>query len=85
MEKIGSRESRPGGSGEENKDGQQPAEEQKGSPKTKLIIRGLVIIGILIIIIGTLLNVDTSGGEAPGEAPEGKVWSPEHRHWHDAE
>lgn len=85
MGKIGRNEPSHWGSGEENKDGRQQTEEQKGSGKTKLIIRGLVIIGILIVIIGTFLNIDTSGNEAPGEAPEGKVWSPEHRHWHDAE
>ena len=26
----------------------------------------------------------TPGPQPPGEAPPGKVWSPEHGHWHDA-
>lgn len=59
--------------------------EKKGAPKTKLIIQVLFAIGILIIVIGMFLNIQTSGNQAPEEAPEGKVWSPEHGHWHDAE
>lgn len=59
--------------------------EKKGAPKTKLIIQALVALGVLIIVIGMFLNIQTSGNQAPGEAPEGKVWSPEHGHWHDAE
>ena len=29
-------------------------------------------------------NAASGGTPQPGPAPEGKVWSPEHSHWHDA-
>lgn len=56
----------------------------KRSDKTKLILKGIVAIVIVIIVVGMFLNISTSGNEAPGDAPEGKVWSPEHNHWHEA-
>lgn len=34
--------------------------------------------------MGMFLNMGTPQNEPPGDAPEGKVWSPEHGHWHDA-
>lgn len=84
MEKTGKNEPCHCGSGKSYKDCHEQKEEQNGSKKTKLITRALVAIVILIIIITTLLNIQPSGSQPPGEAPEGKVWSPEHQHWHDA-
>jgi hypothetical protein len=85
MGRIGRNEPCHCGSGEKYKDCHLQMGEQKGTSKAKLIIRVLVAIGILIIVIGMFLNIQTSGNQAPGKAPEGKVWSPEHGHWHDAE
>ena len=85
MGRIGRNEPCHCGSGKKYKDCHQQIEQQKGAKKTKLIIRGLVAIVVLIIVIVTYLNIQTSGNQAPGEAPEGKVWSPEHGHWHNAE
>lgn len=81
---MGRNESCHCGSGKKYKNCHQQVEEQKGPNKSKLIIGGLIAIGIFIIIITTYFNSQSSKNQAPGEAPEGKVWSPEHEHWHDA-
>lgn len=44
----------------------------------------LVAVGLLLTILITFLNTQKAGSGAPGPAPEGKVWSDEHGHWHDA-
>ena len=42
------------------------------------LVGSLVLVGVMI----TRPSDGTSG--PPGPAPEGKVWSEEHGHWHDA-
>lgn len=85
MREIGRSQVSYSETGEKDKDDLQQNGKKKGLNKTKLIIRSLVAIVVLIIVVGMFLNIQTSGNEAPGEAPEGKVWSPDHGHWHDAE
>ncbi len=84
MGKIGRNEPCHCGSGKKYKDCHLQVGEQKKSPNTKMIIGILVAIVTIIIVVVTLLSIQTSGNKAPGEAPAGKVWSPEHGHWHDA-
>lgn len=41
----------------------------------------------LLIVLGSVLLIWFASGSAengPGNAPPGKVWSPEHGHYHDA-
>lgn len=84
MEERDSNELSNSESGKVFNDGHQQPEGQKGNTGTKLIIRVMVAVGVLIILVGMFLNMGTPLNDPPGEAPEGKVWSPEHDHWHDA-
>lgn len=54
-----------------------------------------IIAGVLVIaLVVTILEDGSSGNQSPqrgsytpqpsGSVPPGKVWSPEHGHWHDA-
>ena len=85
MGKIGRNEPCHCGSGKKYKNCHQQIEEKKEAKKTKLIIGGVVALVIIIIVASLLMNVRPDGSVPPGEAPPGKVWSPEHGHWHDAE
>ena len=85
MEKTDRNELCQCGSGKKTEDCNHQPREQKGPIKTKQILQSLVAIVIFIIVVGMFLNISTSGDEAPGDAPEGKVWSPEHNHWHNAD
>lgn len=40
-------------------------------------------IGV-IVVTGVVIIFGRSSEIQPGTAPPGKVWSPEHEHWHDA-
>ena len=82
--KIGRNEPCHCGSGKKYKDCHLQANEQKEVYKTKWIISGLVVLVLLVIIIGMFANMEDAPSQPAGEAPAGKVWSPEHGHWHDA-
>lgn len=84
MGSIGRNEPCHCGSGKKYKNCHQQLEEQKKGGKSSRIIKGLVAVGLLLTILITFLNTQKAGSEAPGSAPEGKVWSDEHGHWHDA-
>lgn len=45
--------------------------------KATLWIFGIVLLGGIILVVLAFLSDD-------GAPPPGKVWSPEHGHWHDA-
>ena len=72
----------PCGSGRKFKhccQGRVPWYRKAGLPGLLLL---LVLVGGLIVFAFSLTQGDENG--APGPAPPGKVWSPEHGHWHDA-
>jgi len=60
-------------------DGQAP--KNRSSRWTGLAV-GLVLLAGLFVV-GMALSQGDDGSGPPGPAPPGKVWSPEHGHWHD--
>ncbi|MCH7724292.1 MAG: SEC-C domain-containing protein [Bacteroidetes bacterium] len=53
----------------------------------------LIVVVIVITVAVIIFNVSSNNPttqrrtftpQSPGPAPPGKVWSPEHGHWHDA-
>lgn len=70
------------GSGKKYKNCHQPNEGQKKASKSYMTV-GIIAIVMIILAIVLIFNEQSSGNNAPGEAPEGKVWSEEHGHWHD--
>lgn len=55
-------------------------------PRNRGFLIGAIVV-VLIILAVVMITIDsqsTPGNGAPGPAPEGKVWSQEHGHWHDA-
>ncbi|MGK7390714.1 MAG: SEC-C metal-binding domain-containing protein [Candidatus Cyclobacteriaceae bacterium M2_1C_046] len=45
-----------------------------------------VILAVFILLSAMIISYEPNpaiNSEAPGPAPAGKVWSPEHGHWHD--
>lgn len=86
MKKTGRNELCHCGSGKKYKNCHQQMDVQKGPANNRnTLIGGIVIVIIILAAIALFVNLQSSGNEAPGDAPEGKVWSTEHGHWHDAE
>lgn len=87
MKRVGRNEPCPCGSGKKYKNCHQKADSEKAAGSNKnMLIGGVVLVIIVLAIVAIFLNVQSSGTTPPpGEAPAGKVWSPEHGHWHDAE
>ncbi len=81
MEKVGRNDPCPCGSGKKYKNCHQKAEEHSSSSKKTLIYLGVFLIIIVLGVMGTLMKGSSSGPPA-GPAPEGKVWSEEHQHYH---
>lgn len=54
--------------------------------KQPALTGGLVAVIVLVglLIAGMALTRQDGAAGPPGPAPPGKVWSPEHGHWHDA-
>lgn len=84
MRKIGRNEPCTCGSGKKYKNCHQETEKKRGPGKKNLIIGGVIALFILLTAVGLFLNNQSSTKTGPGEAPEGKVWSEEHGHWHNA-
>lgn len=63
---------------------------EKWYKNTKLLGIGaalVLVLGLLLIVFSSSTAGEQQSGppyEQPGEAPPGKVWSPQHGHWHDA-
>lgn len=85
MRKIGRNEPCHCGSGKKYKNCHQNIDSQSAGKNKNLLIGGITLVIIVLAIVGLYLSSQSSGNAAPGDAPEGKVWSPEHGHWHDAE
>jgi hypothetical protein len=85
MRKIGRNDPCHCGSGKKYKNCHQQVEVKKEAPNRNFLIGGIVLVIIMLAALVLFLNLQSSGNGAPGDAPEGKVWSSEHGHWHDAE
>lgn len=81
MQKLGRNEPCHCGSGKKYKNCHQKEDSQKASSKKSTLMYGL--IGLFVIITAFAIYITMTKDDAPGKAPEGKVWSPEHGHWHD--
>lgn len=55
----------------------------KQSKLTGFVLGVVLVFGLFILAMALSRTTDDSS-RAPGPAPPGKVWSPEHGHWHDA-
>ena len=78
--KIGRNDPCPCGSGTKYKQ----CCEGKAAEKTAFVTKWIaVIFGILVLLVavGTVASFFTD--DQSNDAPPGKVWSPEHRHWHN--
>lgn len=84
MKKIGRNEPCACGSGKKYKNCHQEIDNQRGSGKKNFIIGGVLALFILLAVAGLYFNNQSSAKTDPGNAPEGKVWSEEHGHWHNA-
>lgn len=73
------------GSGKKYKNCHQQIDDQKEAKSKKSIMIGGLALFVILLAVVLYLNTQSSGNAAPGDAPAGKVWSPEHGHWHDAE
>ncbi len=51
-------------------------------PSRKLPL-GYIVAGLIVLAALFVVYQNQFGGQQPGQAPPGKVWSAEHGHWHD--
>ena len=72
------------GSGKKYKNCHQNVEEQKKVLNNNLIIGGVALF-LILLALGIYWKTQSTGDPSPGNAPAGKVWSPEHGHYHDIE
>lgn len=83
MKKLGRNEPCHCGSGKKYKNCHLKSEDNtKGKNKVFILLALLILFAIMGVLIANMNDKNYSG--APGPAPEGKVWSAEHGHWHDA-
>jgi hypothetical protein len=82
MNKIGRNEPCHCGSGKKYKNCHQKIEVQKGSRNRGLIMGAIIIVLIIISGLTIFFKYNNKNG-APGPAPKGQVWSPEHGHFHN--
>jgi hypothetical protein len=85
MEKIGRNDPCHCGSGKKYKNCHEKLGGSVETRKTGFIIGAVVVLLIILaIVMITIDSQSTATNGAPGPAPEGKVWSEAHGHWHDA-
>ncbi|MEQ8926614.1 MAG: SEC-C metal-binding domain-containing protein [Fulvivirga sp.] len=80
MKNIGRNENCHCGSGKKYKHCHFKEDTQKGNSNKSILIGG-VIIGF-IILAGLMVYVKSTQNGGRGPAPDGKVWSEEHGHYH---
>lgn len=85
MEKIGRNEKCHCGSGKKYKNCHQEIDNKKESRNKSLIIGSILALFLLFAALGWYWNSQSPENSAPGNAPQGKVWSEEHGHWHNVE
>lgn len=83
MKKVGRNDPCPCGSGKKYKSCHMQREKTSKSSKKALVFLGVFLIIVILGIMAALMTQSPSaGGPPPGPAPEGKVWSEEHQHYH---
>lgn len=85
MEKMGRNEQCHCGSGKKYKNCHLGIDQKKESTNKSFIIGGILLLFLIFAAIGWYWNSQSSGNSSRGNAPEGKVWSEEHGHFHDVE
>jgi hypothetical protein len=83
MDKIGRNDPCHCGSGKKYKNCHEKTTGAKKNGNKGLIIGGVIGVLLILAAIAITINSSTPKGGAPGPAPEGKVWSEAHGHWHD--
>jgi hypothetical protein len=84
MRKIGRNELCHCGSGKKYKNCHQKLDSHKESRNKSLIIGGIIVAFIILSALGLYFRSSQNSQSAEqGNAPQGKVWSSEHGHWHD--
>ncbi len=59
--------------------------EGKAAERTTFLTKwSAVILGILVLLVAVGTVVSFFSDDERNSAPPGKVWSPDHGHWHDA-
>lgn len=80
MKQIGRNDPCHCGSGKKYKNCHMGKDSNKGGIQKSFVIIGVISI---IIVAALVLFFTTDRNGPPGPAPEGKVWSYEHGHWHN--
>ncbi len=78
--KIGRNDPCPCGSGAKYKQCCEGKAAEKTAFRTKWIA---VVIGILVLLVAVGTVASFFAYDQNNNAPPGKVWSPDHGHWHD--
>jgi hypothetical protein len=85
MEKIGRNDLCHCGSGKKFKNCHEKLDGTTNTRNRGFVIGAIVVLMIILaIVMMTIESQSTGENGAPGPAPEGKVWSQAHGHWHDA-
>jgi len=84
MNNVGRNEPCPCGSGKKYKNCHQKKDKHKQSSNKAFIIGGLILLFVIAAIINFVIDMNSSSNSTrpEGPAPEGKVWSEEHGHYH---
>ena len=83
MEKVSRNTPCPCGSGKKYKNCHMKEQASKSGKNKAFIMAAIIIILTAVGIFFAFINSKNYNG-GPGPAPDGKVWSAEHGHWHDA-
>lgn len=83
MKKLGRNDPCHCGSGKKYKNCHQSIDVHKESSHKGFVIGAIILVLVIIAAIALFINSKSASNGAPGPAPEGKVWSKEHGHWHD--
>ena len=86
MAKIGRNDPCHCGSGKKYKHCHLKEDGEKESNNKGILIGAIIIIFVIIsafVIYNKTQSSNDPVNPPPGQAPEGKVWSEEHGHWHD--
>lgn len=83
MQKIGRNDPCHCGSGKKYKNCHEKLSGGIETRKKGFIIGAVILFLIILAVVMITMNMQSPDNGAPGPAPEGKVWSKEHGHWHD--
>ncbi|MDX1628256.1 MAG: SEC-C metal-binding domain-containing protein [Fulvivirga sp.] len=83
MSKIGRNDPCHCGSGKKYKHCHMESDGHKASKSKGFLIGGLILVFVVIAVILLFVDLKETTNRPQGPAPEGKVWSEEHGHWHN--